>query len=132
LKSEVLHSVGTFEVVVTDEMTARLEGLVHHPVYSTFWLAYHAECAARKAIVPYFDEDDDAVGSSIEIKHLAMAPVGAKVVIEARVAAMNGKRIECEITAKWGETIIARGTQSQYVMSKQALGVKLQALGNKL
>lgn len=68
---------GTVEVCVTPQMTAVLEGREIHPVCSTFWLAYYAEVAARRAIEPYLGADDDAVGSIVEIRHQRMALSGA-------------------------------------------------------
>lgn len=123
---DVLHGIGTVDLTVTPEMTATLDGKEIHRVYSTFWLAYHAEVAARRAIEPYFEADDNAVGSGLEIKHLAMAAIGAHVRITATVCSVEGRAIRCAIDARVipSGTVIATGTQDQIVLPSHVLSDK--------
>lgn len=123
MHQDVLHGTGSVELTVTPEMTATLDGIEIHRVYSTFWLAYHAEVAARRAIEPYFEGDDNAVGSGLEIKHLAMAAVGAQVRVTATVASVEGRMIRCTIDARVlpSGTVIATGTQDQVVLPTHVL-----------
>lgn len=123
MRNDVAQGVGTVDVVVTPEMTATLDGKEIHRVYSTFWLAYHAELAARRAIEPSFEVDDNAVGSGLQLQHLAMAGIGAHVHITARVAEVNGRRIRCDIEAVVlpSKTRIAIGSQEQVVLPVHVL-----------
>jgi len=61
-------------ISVTDDMVARFEelGLVH-PVYSTWSMVRHVELASRKVILPYLEPDEEAVGYSVSVTHLAPA-----------------------------------------------------------
>ncbi len=115
MKAGVENSVGAIDVVVTPEMSARLDGREIHAVYSTFWLAYHAEVAARRAIEPFFEEGENAVGAELQIKHLAMTAIGATVHITARVTQVRGPVITCAIEARVGNknTLVAEGIQVQ-------------------
>jgi predicted thioesterase len=74
-------------------MTAILDNKQIHPVYSTFWLVYHAELASRKAIEPYFETDDQAIGAGISVQHISMASIGETVEITAIVKEYNGSKI---------------------------------------
>lgn len=121
MKPEVCTSAAQTEVEVTSDMTANLDGKEIHKVYSTFWLAYHAEVTARKAIEPYFDEGENAVGGALSVKHLAMTPVGATINITAKVVEVQGSKIVCEIEAVWGSKLIAIGSQTQIVDTKEHL-----------
>lgn len=123
MRSDVSTAVGTIDVVVGPEMTATLDGNEIHRVYSTFWLAYHAEVAARRAIEPFFEDNDNAVGRGLQLDHLAMAGIGAHVHITARVSRVDGRHIRCEIKASVlpSETVIAIGTQDQVVLPTQVL-----------
>ncbi len=121
MKENLLGSTASLSVVVTEHMTATLDGVEIHPVYSTFWLAYHAEVAARRALEPYFDDGENAVGSAIELRHKSMSPVGATVVITATVTSVHGQRVRCSITAKNEHTLVAEGIQEQVVMSTHEL-----------
>ncbi len=128
MHSDVAHGTGVVDVTVTSEMTATLDGKEIHRVYSTFWLAYHAEVAARRAIEPFFERDDNAVGTGLQISHLAMAGIGAHVRITARVAKTDGRRIRCEVEACVvpSMTCIARGTQDQVVLPSSVLREKAE------
>ena len=127
MKSGVEHGVGVVHVTVDDAMTARLEDLVAHPVYSTFWLSYHAELAARRAIQPYFEEGENAVGAYLEIRHHAMAGVGAHVEIRATVIEVKGRFIRCRVEARHQTTkaLLAEGLQDQIVLSTEVLDEKI-------
>lgn len=120
-----LHAIAEITIYVTPEMTAQLSGTEIHPVYSTFWLAYHAECAARKAIEPYFEAGENAVGSALELRHEAMTPVGAAISVTARVTEVTGNRIVCSIEARkefGGKRIrVASGSQTQTVLPQTVL-----------
>ena len=131
MKTGVEHGVGIVEIVVTEQMTAKLEGLVSHPVYATFWLGYHAELAARRAIQPYFELGENAVGTALELRHHAMAAVGASVQIRATVTQVSGRFIRCRVEAMHQATkaLLAEGLQDQVVLSNDVLEQKIaQAL----
>jgi len=118
---------GTVEVCVTPQMTAVLEGREIHPVCSTFWLAYYAEVAARRAIEPHLGADDDAVGSIVEIRHQRMAAVGCNLLVTATVANFRASRVHCivTVTAIKTNTLIAEGIQEQVVIRKEVLKNKI-------
>lgn len=127
MKTGIENAVGIVEVEVTDEMVARLDGKLIHPVYSTFWLAYHAEVAARRAIEPFFEEGDDAVGAEVSLKHHAMAGIGARILIRASVTSVNNGRIRCAInaTSRNTQTLLAEGYQDQVVLKEDVVKEKV-------
>jgi predicted thioesterase len=123
MKPGIESAVAHIDITVSDEMVARLDDRILHPVYSTFWLGYHAEVAARRAIEPYFDEGENACGTGLSLRHSAMAAIGAHVCIEARVTSVTGNRILCSIEASIAGTDIclATGTQEQAVLPTERL-----------
>ncbi|MBI3258695.1 MAG: thioesterase [Ignavibacteriae bacterium] len=110
-----------FETPVTEEMTATLNGRLLHPVYSTFWMAYHSEVAARLAIEPYFQEGENAVGGVVEVKHEAMAAIGDTVRICAQVTEIKGRKIVCEIEVFSKSRRIGTGRQVQITMANEEI-----------
>ncbi len=123
MKDGIESAEGIVEVTVTSEMVARLDDRILHPVYSTFWLGYHAEVAARRAIEPFFEDHENACGTGLSINHRAMAAVGAHVVVRARVVELKGNRITSSIEARIANTdiILADGTQQQAILSTERL-----------
>lgn len=121
MRPNILNAQFTLSICITEEMTAILDNKQIHPVYSTFWLVYHAELASRKAIEPYFETDDQAIGAGISIQHISMASIGEKVEITAIIKEYNGSKILSEFIAVIPKhnIIIAKGEQTQILM-KQA------------
>lgn len=125
MKHGIESAVGQVLVTVTEDMTARLDGVEIHPVYSTFWACYHAEVAARRAIEPFFEPDENAVGSHVAIDHKAMVAIGATLTVTAKVVRIELNRILCTIVISSNNSIIvATGSQEQVVLSS----AKLQSL----
>lgn len=116
MKPGVASASYEFETPVTPEMAATLDGRLLHPVYSTFWMAYHAEVAARLAIEPYFEDGENAVGGVVEVRHEAMAAVGDTVRISASVVEVKGRKIVCEIEVHSRSCRIGAGRQVQITM----------------
>src|SRR4030065_1863936 len=66
-------------VTVTPDMLATFEELgAVHPLYSTWSMVRHMELASRKIILPYLEPDEDAVGYSISVTHLAPTRRGVR------------------------------------------------------
>jgi len=121
MRPNIINAQFTLSICITEEMTAILDNKQIHPVYSTFWLVYHAELASRKAIEPYFETDDQAIGAGISVQHISMASIGETVEITAIVKEYNGSKILSEFIAVIPKhnIIIAKGEQTQILM-KQA------------
>src|ERR1700736_3280005 len=87
-------------ITVTGGMVARFDelGLVH-PVYSTWMMAKHMEEASRKVILPFLEDDEEAVGHAIDIVHLAPTAVGDPVRVRAVLDHIEDRRIHCKLEA---------------------------------
>lgn len=118
----------SMRVTVTDAMTARFFGAAMHPLYATFALVEHGEYASRQAIRPFLDADEDAVGSAVAFTHSGAVPPGWIVEIVARVTAVDGRSIHCEVVASSREGEFARGTTTQRVVSKEKLRRRIEDL----
>ncbi|GIV54415.1 MAG: thioesterase [Candidatus Kapaibacterium sp.] len=125
MKPDVRSSSATVQITVTPDMAASLDGRVIHPLYATFWLAYHAEVVARKAIEPFFEDGENAVGAGLQLEHRGMCPIGASVTVTATVVDYTDNRIVCSILARTTQTEIARGTQTQIVLPATTIADKV-------
>ncbi len=124
MRAEVLGHAAEVRVRVTPEMVAALDGVVVHPVCSTFWIAYYAEVAARRAIEPFFEEGENAIGAAVHLEHVAMAPVGSELLVRAVVERMEGNRVWCRWEAFAAGQRIAQGEQLQVILPHE----RIQAL----
>ena len=68
------------DVVVTPELTVHFEELGPvHPVYATYNMAKHFEEAGRKLLLRHLDPDEEGLGRSVAVEHLAPSWVGDHV-----------------------------------------------------
>ena len=74
------------------------------------------ENAALEAIKPYFEAGESAVGTRIDVSHLAPTPVGRSIVAHAEVIGSNGRQIEFRVSAIDGTEEIGRGTHGRVVI----------------
>ncbi|MBI4386997.1 MAG: thioesterase [Elusimicrobia bacterium] len=100
-------------------MKPRLEGLVRHPLYSTWAMAYHMEVAARKLLVPYLENTEEAVGAAISIRHLEPAPIGAELNIRCTLEHVRDNRVVARLEVRSGKRKLGDGTHLQIVMSRE-------------
>ncbi|HXF83043.1 MAG TPA: thioesterase family protein [bacterium] len=115
-------------ITVTPEMLATFEELGPvHPLYATWSMVRHMELACRKIILPFLEPDEDAVGHSITVTHLAPSRAGDRVTVRARVLQIAGRRVVCAVEAHNEREKIGEGTQVQVLMPKRRLRAMVTA-----
>lgn len=100
-------------------MVARFDtlGLVH-PVYATWAMVRHMEEASRRLILPYLDPDEDAVGWSVEVVHLAPTPLGMRVVVRAILDRLEERRVYTRVEAFNERTKVGEGRHVQALVRR--------------
>ncbi len=111
LSAEIDHVVGA-----GDTAAAYGSGLV--PVLSTPHLIALMEGAAQAAIAPYLDEGQTAVGTLVEMRHLAATPVGMQVRVRAELTAVDGKRLRFHVEAWDGVEKVGEAEHERYVIDQ--------------
>ena len=124
-----LGSFAVLDVVVTDDMTVDFTELGKvHPVYATYTMAKHFEEAGRKLLLRHLDADEDGLGRSVTVEHLAPSWVGDRLTIEARCVEVQGNRVTCECTATDGDgREVGRGSTAQVAMPRTQLEERIGA-----
>ncbi len=87
------------------------------------------ENAALNAIRPYLEPGESAVGSAIDVRHLAATPVGHTVRAEAEVTGVDGRRIEFKVSAHDEIEEIGNGTHQRAVINLGPFNERLAAKG---
>ncbi|MFX8370068.1 hotdog domain-containing protein, partial [Acinetobacter baumannii] len=85
------------------------------------------ENAALNAIREYLEPGESAVGTAVDIRHLAATPVGQRVTADAEVVEVDGRRIVFAVTARDETEEIGRGTHERMVVELRRLTQKLEA-----
>lgn len=119
---------GRFALVVQPEHLAnRFKDSALPAVLATPVMIMVVENAALNAIKPYLESGESAVGTRIDIRHLAPTPVGATVVGEAEVTRVDGRRIEFAVRATDGIDEIGAGTHERMIVDLARLEKRLDA-----
>ncbi len=117
---------GTFSLVVTPEHLAnRFKDAMLPAVFSTPVMVMLMENAALNAIKPYLDAKESAVGTRVDVIHLAATPVGMTATAHAEVTLVDGRRIEFKVTASDGIDTIGTATHERMVIDMVRFNEKL-------
>jgi fluoroacetyl-CoA thioesterase len=96
-------------------------------VFATPMMVTVMENAALNAVREYLDPGESAVGTLVNVRHLAATPVGHQVTAEAEVTKVDGRRIEFKVSARDETEEIGNGTHERMVVDLARLGSKLAA-----
>ena len=107
----------SFNLLVQPEHLAnRFKDATLPPVFATPVMIMAMENAALNAIRPYLDPGESAVGTAVNVRHLAATPAGRLVTAEAEVAKVDGRQIEFIVRANDGARQIGAGSHSRVVI----------------
>jgi fluoroacetyl-CoA thioesterase len=121
-----LGTKATFTLRVKPEHLAdRFKDAMLPQVLATPVMVLIMENAALAAIRPYLDAGESAVGTAIDVRHLAATPVGHEVRAEAEVVKVQGKRIEFKVSARDETEEIGTGTHQRMVIDLASFNERL-------
>ncbi|HEX2255293.1 MAG TPA: thioesterase family protein [Afifellaceae bacterium] len=121
-----IGATGRFELVVQPQHLASIfKDALLPPVLATPVMVMIMENAALNAIRPFLEPGESAVGTRVEIDHLAATPVGGRVVGEATVTGVDGRHISFAVTARDDTEAVGRGTHERLVIDMARFAEKL-------
>ena len=77
------------------------------------------EAAAAELIDDCCEAGEISVGSAVNVRHLAAAPIGAKIKATAKVTAVQGRRIDFAVEAHHGRKTLMIGTHQRVVVNQE-------------
>ena len=112
-------AVGTrhvYRIETGDRHTAEHYGNDGVAVVATPVLIGFLETAAHECIAASYEAGEGSVGTAVNVRHLAAALPGAVVLAEARVTAVDGRRVDFAVEARVGEKLLMAGTHGRAVV----------------
>ena len=97
------------------------------PVLATPVMIMIMENAALNAMKPYLDAGESALGTRVDVRHLAATPVGRLVTGEAEIIKVDGRRLEFTIRALDGAEVIGTGTHERMIIDLARFSERLKA-----
>ncbi|MFZ3238530.1 MAG: thioesterase family protein [Stellaceae bacterium] len=127
MKPIPLRAKGSFTLLVQPEHLAnRFKDATLPPVLATPVMIMIMENAALNAIRGFLDPGESAVGTAVDVRHLAATPVGRHVTGEAEVTKSDGRKIEFSVRAVEGEKEIGVGSHSRIVIDAAKFAERLR------
>jgi fluoroacetyl-CoA thioesterase len=121
-----LGAKGSFTLRVQPEHLAnQFKDATLPQVLATPVMILMMENAALNAIRPFLDPGESAVGTAIDVRHLAATPVGHEVRAEAEVTSVDGKRIEFKVSARDEIEEIGSGTHQRTLINLRSFNERL-------
>lgn len=125
-----IGATGSFTLVVAaTHLASNFKDAMLPPVLSTPVMIMVMENAALNALKPYLEPGESAVGTRIDVRHIAATPAGQRVTGEAEVTAVAGRRIEFAVRAFDEHEEIGAGTHERALVSLARVADRLKAKG---
>lgn len=119
---------GTYTLRVTPAHLAnQFKDAILPQVFATPMMVTIMENAALNAIREYLDPGESAVGTVVNVRHLAATPAGHQVTATAEVTKVDGRRVEFNVNARDETEEIGVGTHERMVVDMVRLNKRLDA-----
>jgi fluoroacetyl-CoA thioesterase len=126
-----LGTKGTFDMrVLPEHLANQFKDAMLPQVLATPVMILMMENAALNAIRSFLEPGESAVGTAIDVRHLAATPVGHHVRAEAEVIKAEGRKIEFKVSARDETEEIGNGTHQRAVINLRSFNERL-ALKNR-
>ena len=116
----------TSTTVVNNNNTAKALGSGDMDVFATPAMVALMENAAMNAVAPHLEEGQTTVGTQISTSHIKASALGATITATAVLAAVDGRSLTFEITARDGENIIGEGVHTRFIIDRERFLSKLK------
>jgi fluoroacetyl-CoA thioesterase len=110
-----------YRSIVKPDDVASFHSLTVHDVCSTFALARDIEWTTRQFVLDMKDEDEEGVGTSLQIRHRGPAFVGEEIIFRGFFGNLTGRELTCSFEARVGDRIIATGETSQKILTLEKI-----------
>src|SRR5499426_3970376 len=121
-----LGAKGTFTLrVMPAHLANQFKDAMLPPVFATPMMITAMENAALNAIRGYLDPGESAVGTAVNIRHLAATPVGHEVTAQAEVIEVDGRQITFKVSARDEKEEIGAGTHQRMVVERVRFDARL-------
>jgi fluoroacetyl-CoA thioesterase len=128
MQSIPVGAKGSFSLVVTPDLLAnRFKDATLPPILATPVMIMIMENATLNAIKPFLDAGESALGTRVDVRHLAATPAGRRVTGEAEVTRVDGRRIEFRIQATDETEEIGVGTHERMVIDLAKFAERMKA-----
>jgi fluoroacetyl-CoA thioesterase len=123
-----IGDVKTYVKTVTEKDIAQFDSGAVHEVYGTFALGRDAEWSSRLFVLEMKDEDEEGIGTFLNITHHSPALIGQEVQFRAEITRLEKNIIDCRVSATVNQRLIAECATGQKIIKKEKLNLLFESL----
>src|SRR5258707_9049797 len=121
-----LGAKGSFSLLVQPgHLANRFKDATLPPVLATPIMIMMMENAALNALKPYLEAGQSAVGTHVDVSHLAATKLGRSVTAVAEVTGREGRRIDFTVEASDDQRKIGTGTHQRMLIDLAEFSARL-------
>jgi predicted thioesterase len=114
-------------VLVDDQLAISFLGVEGTRVLSTPQMIGYMERVSRDLLLGMLDPGKDSVGTVVNVRHLAAAPMGTAVTFWSRLIAVDGRRATFEVGAFDAVEKIGEGTHERFIITVANFAGKMKS-----
>lgn len=127
MKDIPIGAKGRFGMEVTPkDLANQFKDPMLPPVFATPMMIMAMENAALNAIRAYLEPGESAVGTLVDVRHLAATPAGQRVTAYAEVTHVEGRRIVFAVTTRDETEEIGKGAHERMVVDLARIERRLE------
>ena len=115
----------TYELIVSKDNIATFDSGNVHKVLSTFSIGKYAEWVCRLFAIDMKEEDEEGIGTYLEIFHKSPALLGDLVIFTSIFDKVAGESVYCDFTVETSGRLVAKGRTEQKIMKKEKINENL-------
>lgn len=127
MKNVIIGTSISVDAIVDKNMLASTVGSGDLDVFATPMMIALMEKAAAAALAQFLEDGETSVGTMVDISHLSATAMGRSVSASATITAIDGKRVDFDITASDDVGPIGRGTHSRFIVNSDKFMDKAQS-----
>ena len=125
-KSLEIGIKGRCELVVSFEDTAAKYGSGLLPVFATPALVALMEKTSMESVSQFIGEDQNTVGTEVNIRHFKATTIGMKVTCESELNKIEGNKLFFNVRAYDSEGEVGIGTHTRFIIDTERFMGKLK------
>lgn len=126
-----METIGTYELLVTEEYTAAAMGSGTVAVCATPAVVAAMEGAAVAALAPQLPDGETTVGTAMNLRHLAATIPGERITARAELIETDGRRYRFRVTAEDSAGLVADGDHTRVRVTTATFLAKAAARAGK-
>jgi predicted thioesterase len=114
-------------IPVDDRVAIKFLGMEGARVLSTPQMIGYMERVSRDLLLGMLEPGKDSVGTIVNVKHLAAAPMGTQVTFRSKLVSVDGRRVTFEVEAFDPVEKIGEGLHERYIITVANFARKMKA-----